>query len=1282
MSSKKSKQPEQTVPVEAPNSLISNSRIKILDLVGEGEVKGFTVQSGSYGSDPLVSTYFDETPVRNLDGSYNYNVSGQGFRFGYTFGTTGQAPIESFEKVENILPLPQNTRLALFPNGGGSTKDLIVNFNTAMYPDADSVKITTRVPALLTQDDKGNTNGFELKYAIDISLNNQAFVQQEEVTIRGKCTSPYLRTTVYTLPKTNPSSNFYSWKVRIRRTTQNILSIKTQNELYVDNIAIISSSSFNYPNSVLVGMELSADQFGGIPTRAYLMDGLKVSLPDGYTPTAFNTNGTITAASYPPIWNGTFSATKQWTNNPAWIFYDLLTNPRYGLGSYIRSDWIDKWSLYEISQYCDELVNNGKGGTEPRFTCNAVIQDRQDAYQLILSLASVFRGMTYWGNGRIFANTTENKQPIYSFTNANVIDGVFTYSDTARNTRSTVIIVKWLDPENNYREAIEYVEDVEGIAKYGYIEKEIAAFACTSKGQAYRIGNWTLQTERLLTETVTFQTALEGLYLKPGDIFNVYDNYRNNKQQGGRIVGFNPARTDVFLDRPITLEAGITYAMSAVVPVYNLEASGDVSDSSQIPLIRRAQIENRVILTAPATVNAVSVNAAFSTGIYKGSIWLIGASGDNGSIFQRASMYTCLATSEPELGKVEILGLEYNTGINDAIEKEYTVVNNPVNSGDNSPINPPSGLKIYPITGLYSNNDFFFYLQIYWSGTDSTNLAHYKVSGQKFGGTYQLLGNPESTGQVFNTDVTGYHVATVAAVSYGGRVSSWITGGYEVPSNNPLGTTPPLSGLEISEDFDTNFVGIYPITPITGYTGYVGTTPTFRWRYKVDANKIDLPQYQFVSGLRLDILDPTTNISFVPNKYIISDPNVLDFEFTDQVWSQMESVSGIRRLFKAYVETIDSYGNIESGASLIVNNPPPRPPIYTSFYPTRGGLSYLINPNDLDLDISGIYLWYQEGESNPSFIPTKANKNFESTILGGFAPNQFTGAYEYYYSLIDTFGFTGCPIYGPFTGYTTLGVTGIRANTGRPADGLVTFWHTGNGLYATQSGKNIYISGDENLVLLTGVQTFIGRKLFSGITEFSGRSFFWNEVVISGDVLISGVSYFNNTGIFSGIAEFKNNVVLSGNVYLSRLNSGIPFVNTTGLLTSSNFQPTDFLTKTGNLSDVTSRTTSRANVNQGFIILQDGPTINTDCSTGNVFKVTLGGNRTLAAPTNLGTGATYIWNFVQDTAGNRELTFNSVFRFPQGSSKVLSTATGAIDIYTAMSDGINLYGVLAKDFQV
>lgn len=994
-------------PYEAPNDLISISNIKILDLLCEGQISGFALKSGAYGSDPLCSTYYDEVPVRNLDGSYNFNISGQGYSFDYTLGTQSQGVVGNFTKVENVIPIGSN-RVAKPPAGAGLTKYVVANFTTATYPDADSVKVTVRVPSLLSAKDNGDVNGYEIKYAVDISLNNGPFNQMAEETIRGKCTSPYLKEAIYVLPKTTPASSYYSYRVRVRRTTDNILSTKTQNELYVDSITVLSNNSFNYPNSVLVSAEMSAEQFGAIPYRSYEIQGLLINVPKDYVPTTYNPNGTITAAQYPAVWDGTWNSTKRWTDNPAWVFFDLVTNSRYGLGQYIQSGSIDKWALYEISQYCDELVDDGDGGQEPRFTCNVVISERQDAYNLLQNLVSVFRGMMYWGNGRVFTTQTNDKQPIFNYTNANVIDGKFTYADTATNTRSTVAMVKWSDPDNLYREAVEYIEDRDGIAQYGYLTKEITAFACTSKGQAYRIGNWVLQSERLLTETVTFQVGLDGLFVRPGDVFNIYDNYRNNAQQGGRVAKFNSARDTITLDRNINLDDALTYSLTCAVPAAT-DFTG-ITSSSNIDLIHPSQVESRQVMTWASGENAVlTVDSAFSANLYAGSVYILSASGD-GTVFQKSIPYKCLATSEPSAGIVEILGLQYNTGISNNSEISYSTISNPVNEGDSTPISPPSSLTTQVITGLYSNNLYFRYIQLDWTDTPSTNLAYYVVSGKAFGETsYSVAGKPVAPTYNYSVSTTGLHDFIVLARSKGGVDSTLLTTSLTIPDTNPLanGSNPPtLSGVIITANGDDSYIDSYGYT-----TGYNYTNPTISWEFPDADNGNPVAGIEFVTGYHLYVQRPSDSFNYLGGAGYINLPNsnTKGYAFPANFFVTGLN-SGPQRCIRAFIQVRDQFNTASNGGAIDMNNPAPRAPQASGFYGQRGGLSYSIVPQDIDNDISGAYLWIN---SSPSFTPLFSAPTLKTTNLAGLAATSLTQTYYTWFSLIDNFGTGGCTIWGP-----------------------------------------------------------------------------------------------------------------------------------------------------------------------------------------------------------------------------------------------------------------------------
>lgn len=1126
-SSKKNKQ-QQTPPVEAPNSLISNTRIKILDLICEGPIAGFAPKSGT--NNPLASVYFDEVPLINSDGSSNYNVSGQGFSFGYTTGTATQTAITNFEKTESYIALPSNTRIASPPAGAGDTKTLTASFNTSQYPDADSVKVVMRVPALLTQDEKGNTNPYEITYAIDISLNNGQFVTMGNYSIRGKCTAPYFRSHVLTLPRTTPASTDYSWKIRVRRTSTNIISIKTQNELFVDSISVKGSNSYRYPNSVLAGIELSAEQFSSIPSRAYEIKGLLVKVPSNYTPTVYNSDGTVTAAVYTGNWNGTFAASKQWTDNPAWIYYDILTNPRYGLGDLFKEYQIDKWTLYQIAQYCDELISDGKGGTEPRFTCNISIQNRTDAFDLIMNLASVFRGISYWSNGRIFPVQDVPKNPVYNFTNANVKDGNFTYSDTARNVRSTVAVVKWVDPQNLYRETIEYVEDTDGILKYGYIEKEVTAFACTSRGQAYRVGRWIIETEKSLTETITFQVGLDGLYVRPGDVFNVYDNFRNNRSQGGRTVFYDAGGSGVGLDRDIIIEPNVSYQLSVVVPALNLEASGEVTSSTQISLIRNSQIETRAVSTSPGTGSYLTVSSGFSTGLsLSGVPWILNGiyTGTSG-IFYGATPYKCLAIAEVEKGIIEVLGLEYSSGYYAAIETGYTTVANSTNDLDTSPISPPSSLLVTGVTGMLSDNRFFFYIRSTWVDSPSSNLSYYRISGQVTGGPINFLSNVFNTGYNFNTTYTGQHLFWVGAVSNGGVESSFITGGFFVPTGNPLGGPPNLSGVVIAENYD----------PLIPTTGYIGTSPIFSWDFPTGENGLYIPEINFLSSYTIRFQDLVTNQGLYSDTAGVDD---LAYGLTrDKIYG---FTGGAKRAFKIAVITNDVFGNSLTGATLNVDNRVPYPAVSSSFFVSAGGMNYNIQANANDSDISGVYIWYNTGSLDPKInVPNYTSKN-----LAGFAPTIPDGLSSVYFTLIDTFGYTGSiavtgSIQGPISVATNIGVTGIKI-TGNAA-------YLTNGVSLSGNSYMQYAYEGQHILLKPRYPTLINFFIYEPI---SGDRI--SEAIIARNMVLTGYCVS-----LSGV----NNSHLSGRFYhIGMDNSNKSFFQDFGIPVSQSSQTGSLLTGIG-----------------------------------------------------------------------------------------------------------------------
>ena len=323
---------------------------------------------------------------------------------------------------------------------------------------------------------------------------------------------------------------FQGWEIKIVRLTPDSFNQFLKNESYVDSLVEVYDSKLRYPYASMVYSKFSAEFFQRIPHRAYDTKLLKVKIPNTYDPILRSYNEPL------EYWDGCFKAKKEWTNNPAWCFYDLVTNNRYGLGDYIDAKYVDKWTLYEIAKYCDTLVPDGRGGVEPRFTLNHLITSREEAYKVVNDLASAFRSIVYYAFGNIYVSQDRPKDPIYLFTTSNVADGVFNYASSAKKARHTVAIIRYSDKNNLYKPAICYVEDQAGIQRYGIREIETSAIGCTSEGQAKRFGEWILKSEILETETVTFTAGMEGMYIRPGDIVSVYDEFRNDRKLSGRTL--------------------------------------------------------------------------------------------------------------------------------------------------------------------------------------------------------------------------------------------------------------------------------------------------------------------------------------------------------------------------------------------------------------------------------------------------------------------------------------------------------------------------------------------------------------------------------------------------------------------------------------------------------------------------------------------------------------------------------------------------------------------------
>lgn len=501
-------------PVETPDSLHSISYAKVLDLISEGEIRGLVAGN--------QSIYLNEVPIQNSDGTFNFN----GVRIETRSGTQDQDYIPGFPSVENEIGV------------GVELRDTPV-VRAASGQTLSAVRIRFGVPALQRQNtENGDTEGYAVEYAIDLSTDGGAFSTVLSNAFRGKTTTEYQRSHRIDLPPGN------QWQARIRRLTPNANSSTVADTVNVISMTEIIDVKMRYPNCALAAIQTDGSQFQGKPTTAYRIWGRIIRVPSNYDPIA---------RTYTGVWDGTFKSA--WTNNPAWVFFDMVTNDRFGLGDRIPLDWVNRYRLYEIAQYCDQLVSDGMGGLEPRFTCSLYLQTRESAHKVLQDLASMFRGISFYAAGQIMASADMPKDPVYTYSQANVVDGKFTYTGSGSKARHTVALVSWSDPDDFGRQKVEPVQLQEGIARYGVNQIEVTAFGCHSKSQAQRVGLHILYSENLETETVNFAVGLDALNCMPGDVIQVADAKRAGRRNSGRISA--AAASSLTLDVvPPSMQAG------------------------------------------------------------------------------------------------------------------------------------------------------------------------------------------------------------------------------------------------------------------------------------------------------------------------------------------------------------------------------------------------------------------------------------------------------------------------------------------------------------------------------------------------------------------------------------------------------------------------------------------------------------------------------------------------------------------------------------------------------
>lgn len=554
----------------------------------------------------------------------------------------------------------------------------------------------------------------------DRSSAESAIIQQNvksghsvpTVTISGKSRSRYQRNHILSL---TPGSNT---RVRMTRLTADSTSSLLQNDVYIDSFAEIVTLNMEYPNSAIFGLRVDSQQFSGsIPSRSYLVDGLYIRVPSNYN---------AATRIYTGVWNGTFQYAV--SNNPAWVLFDILTHKRYGLGNFIDDSQVDKATLYTIGKYCDELVPNGFGGTEPRFVLNTVIANLSEAFKLVSDIASTFRGMCYWDGGMVNFTQDSPEDASMLYTMANVINGEFNYSGSARKDRHSVAHVTWNDPSDNYKQKVEYVEDAELVSLYGVRKVDTLAFGCTSRGQAARVGKWILYTEKFESDLIAFKVGLDSAFVTPGDIVKIHDPNRAGRRWAGRLVA--SASTSATLDNPVTI--------SAVTTISIMMPDGTFVD--------------RQLQQTSGTFSTVNWTTALTQTPVASAVWMMSETNLEPVL---ARVVGVAQGDKP--GEFDITALEHNPSKFAAIEQGWALQDRQTSIIDANFVHTPTRLSVTETRYKAAPGVFANKMSIFWYG-DSTQ---YEVAYRGVGTT-----NASNWTTVRVTDGLSYEVPNAAVGIY------------------------------------------------------------------------------------------------------------------------------------------------------------------------------------------------------------------------------------------------------------------------------------------------------------------------------------------------------------------------------------------------------------------------------------------------------------------------------------------------------------------------------------
>ena len=727
-------------PVEAPDSIQSIARAKVLIALGEGEFAG-----GLDGKNIFLGDSSSYTPLQNADGSYNFN----NVKYEFRSGTQDQDYIQGFPGIENELQVSYELKQA------------VPYVRAVSNTQLSALRIRLGWPTLLLQKNNGDKVGTRVEYAIDLSVDGGPYETVVNGAVDDKTTSLYERSHRVNLPKASTG-----WQLRVRRITPDSTSVNVVDIMRVVAVTEIIDAKLRYVNTALLYVEFDAKQFpNGIPQVVCNPKGRIIRVPDTYDPETRTYSGT---------WEGVFKWA--WTDNPAWIYYDIILNERFGLGQRIDATQIDKWELYRIAQYCDQLVPDGKGGsgTEPRFRCNVYIQDRNDAWTVLRDLAGIFRGMTYWGDNKMYVLADMPRDVWHIYNHASVVEGKFTFADPSETTRNTAALVNWSDPANHYKDTPEPVYDSDLAMRFDYRQLEMTAIGCTRQSEANRRGRWALLTNGI-GEVVTFSTGMD---VPPvGEVIGVAANELAGRTIGGRVSAVNGR--NITLDRAADVKAGNRLFLNL---------------PSGIAQARTVQAVNG---------NTVTVTTSYSETPEAECNW--GVDSDDLLI----ALFRVTGTRDNNDGTFEVTGTTYNPDIYPAVDTGARLDERPISVIPPGVQAPPGNIVVDSYSTV-NQNIAITTMRVAWDAVQGA--VAYEAEWRRDSGNWVTVPRTSSLGFEVQGIYSGRYLVRVRAVNTSDVSSVWaissevnLTGKVGKPPK-PVGfaTTPINWGIRLNWGFPAN----------------------------------------------------------------------------------------------------------------------------------------------------------------------------------------------------------------------------------------------------------------------------------------------------------------------------------------------------------------------------------------------------------------------------------------------------------------------------------------------